>query len=220
MKGLLFKGFLIFGIVQILFLSEVVFAQSAFQGQVEAVFSYNGDDTNIDFFAKDGMARVELEPSGKGMKSIFIIKNNTLYMLSPNDNKYTETPIRARNKLRSFMGDSLNKNVVKTNETIEIHGYNATKWTYQGKNDRIEIWNTNDLGNIINTPELFGNNQSIQADWIKNLFSGGFFPLKAVQYDRNDKELRTFEVKKVDKKDIPNNMFTIPVNYRKMNSGR
>ncbi len=65
--------------------SGVSYAQTNFRGKAEAVFSYNGNDNKINYYTKDGMVRIEMEPSNKGLKSIFIVKEGSLYMLSPSE---------------------------------------------------------------------------------------------------------------------------------------
>jgi hypothetical protein len=118
------------------------------------------------------------------------------------------------------MGDSLNKSVVKSGDTKKILGHNAEKWTYQGRNDRIEIWNTTELGNIIDFSKVAGFDSKSRPGWLNDLVSKGFFPLQAVENDLTNKEIRKFEVKNIDQSELSNDMFEIPKDYRKMSAGK
>jgi hypothetical protein len=75
----------LFFLIMLCLYSGILSAQTNFRGKAETVFSYKGDDSKINYYTKDGMVRIEFEPSGNGKKSVFIVKEGSLYMLSPSE---------------------------------------------------------------------------------------------------------------------------------------
>lgn len=198
----------------------VLYAQPDFQGKIEAEFSYRGEETDINYYTKDGKVRIEVEPENGGMKSTFIIKNETLFVLSPTEKRFTESPLKIQSKVKSYVDKSEKNSFIRTNERKRILDYEAYKWIYKGNDFEIELWNTGEPGNILAVKEIKDLVNNSGADWVQKLLSEGFFPLTAVQYDRNGEEIRKFEVEEIDTELLTDDLFIIPAEYKRISAGK
>jgi len=197
-------------------------AQNAFNGKMKfKVQDENGKSSYITYLFQDGNMRADLPASDMGGKVYMIVKNKSMYVVMPGQKMYIKYS-GSLNKLMKFNSDKNEKKpdwkkimaMAKTGKTKTILGYHCSEFFLPNDNGGgMHIWATTDLGNIAMAQNPMTPNPMLSA--INKL--GGYFPLLTEETNGAGKTVSKSEVVTMQKKNIDDNLFKIPSNYKKMN---
>lgn len=198
---------------------STLFAQDeSFEGTVEMTLKGRKSDSDVKYYAKGNMARVEMgENAGKQtslpLQGTVIFKNGKMFLLMPSRKSYVEKDLNISNKLNELSRrENIDSRITKTSDEKEILGHKAAKWMVKTNSGEIELWSTQELGNFL----FFLNDEpGSYPGWFQKMTSGGFFPLLVIQKDLNGDEVNRLEVKDVKKEPVDSKYFEIPADYKK-----
>lgn len=216
------KIIMLFFAVNLLLLTagvSVLYAQNEnFEGTVDITLKGKKSDSDVKYYAKGNMARVEMgENAGRQtslpLQGTVIFKNDKMFLLMPSRKTYVEKDLNIANKLNELSRrEDIDSRIMRTPDEKEILGHKATRWTVKTNSGEIELWSTQELGNFL----FFLNDESASyPEWLKKLTSGGFFPLLVIQHDLNGDEVNRLEVKDVKKEPVDSKYFEIPADYKR-----
>jgi hypothetical protein len=107
----------------------------------------------------------------------------------------------------------------KTGTTEKILGYDCVKYLVKDKNTTTELWLTEQLGAFMGfaTGGPMGRRGSAPAapGWEEALKGKDFFPMRVVSTE-GGKEVGRIEVTAVEKKSLPDSLFTVPDGWQDM----
>ncbi len=195
------------------FLSALLFALTAsaapeeFQGRVKMSLKQGDQSQNIEYFIKGERMRIDpKEMSAAGGSMIMDMKNKQIFVLMPAQKMYMTMPI-------PNLGDT-SENSPKPepqNETREILGYKARKYTMQHNGADYEMWATEELGRL-GALQLPGQKPgAADAPWAK----GEFFPLQIIE-SRNGQRTLEIRVEEIEKQELPDSLFQPPADFQAM----
>ena len=198
---------------------DSVIAQDKFEGTVDMKLKGKKGENNLKYYAKGDMARVEMGEKAKKETSLplqgnVIFKNNRMFVLMPSRKTYVEKPLNISGKLNEISRkENLDSKVTKMDSEKDILGHRANKWLIKTNSGEIELWSTNELGNIF----FFQNEKAggTYPEWFQKVTKGGFFPLLVIQHDLNGNEVNRLEVTDIKKGPVDNSYFEIPSDYRR-----
>lgn len=189
-------------------------AQQNFEGTVNVrVTNSRGESNELKLMVKGNALRLQSEAGDDVKNGNFIVKNDSIFILMPNEKKYIQMPINVNNKVQNYSNKA--DNLKKTGETKEILGYEAEKWIYNDDNGSVvEIWSTKQLGNIVNLTNFIP--AAANEVWYKNIFSEGFFPLSITITNSGNKVVNKIEVTDINKNELEDSDFELPEGFQQM----
>jgi hypothetical protein len=198
-------------------------AQTAFEGLVEMKLSVAGSPTASSmkmYFSALG-SRAETEMRMPQMTEPFRIvsiymKNNPDSVFMLNDT-YRSYSVKASKKSKTETKPE-NEYTVKILGNEKILGYKCIHSMITSKTRTTELWTTKEIIDYAAYEKMQESNKSIQS----GLFTKGLkdanaegFPLKAIVQDDKGKMAVTMEAVKVEKKKIADDLFSVPMGYKK-----
>lgn len=209
------KVFLLF-----LVLAVVVGAQG-FEGFVKYKVDAAGESTNLKYYKKGNMMRMEPELKGTDMGGAIIFKGDKTYMLMPGQKMYMEMsdnmPGMMGGRLKddnSDMDEDFEK-PINTGETKDILGYTCEKWIFKDDETTVELWAAKGLGDFVMLSSPMG--QDNLPNWYNEISEGGFFPMSVTAMDSDGNVQSKMEVIDIKEESVADSMFEIPSNYKKFN---
>jgi hypothetical protein len=193
------------------------FAQDSFVGEVKMRMSESeGRTIDISYFVKENLIRFGSEMAGQKMGIIFNSEKNVMLMIMDEQKMYMEMPMDMVNKQMEMEENKTgSENKFKaTGETKEIIGYACEKWLYEDDKNIAEVWMTKDIGQFKFFEGGFGKNKK-SGSWESSIEKSGLFPVLVINRDKSGKELNKLEVTSIDKKELNDNLFTVPAGYKK-----
>jgi len=211
MRGL--KVFLMF------FILTAIISAQGFEGFVKYKIDAAGESTNLKYYKKGDMMRMEPELKEMQMGGAIIFKGDKTYMLMPGQKMYMEIgdnmPGMMGGQLKddSKMDDEDFEKPTNTGETKDILGYTCEKWIFKDAENTVELWAAKGLGDFVMLSSPMA--QQGMPDWYNEISEGGFFPMvvKAMDVDGNVES--KMEVVEIDEESVPDSMFEIPSGYKK-----
>ena len=110
----------------------------------------------------------------------------------------------------------------KTGEKQKMLGYDAVKYvsTYQGK--KTDLWLAEGLGKFMSMESvnpMGGGSRGGGQPWERALAGQELFPLRVVTYDAGAREEFRMEATAIEKKSLPDSLFTPPAGYQPIEMG-
>ena len=223
-KYSLLRQLLFLTLLSTFFLPTHVFAQKTFQGIVTFKLDAQGNGpSSFTYYLKGDKARVEMEMPAQAQmmgKAAFIIDGDqrTMTTLIPQMKMYMQMP------MPSMDSTSYNGNIndagkpVKVGDTEVILGHKCEHWKINDEDGgTVNLWNAKGFGNFM-MPGMGGmQGQGRQPQWLKDLMSQGFFPLKIVVTKKDGSTEMSMVATKIEEKSLGSSLFEIPSGYNKMN---
>jgi hypothetical protein len=211
----------------LLLLAPATLLAASFEGRVNFKTSADrGKTQEIGYFLKGGKMRIEVagqkEMGGMIMdiakkQTIMIMDQQRMYMVM-------EMPDVAAQAAQAKPDDTT---LDKTGEKEKILGYAAEKYISTSQGKKTDLWLAEGLGAFMAMPSGGpmgggrggrGSSGGGQA-WERALAGKDLFPLRVVGYDQGGKENFRMEVTAIDKKPLPDSLFSPPDGYQKFDMG-
>jgi hypothetical protein len=208
----------------LLFAPAVIFAGN-FEGTIRFSLKSPRHDqpTIMDYSMKEGFVRVDItgtdsRSQGKTTSCIWDLNQHESYVLMPAGKMYIE--MKTEDIAAMAKGSATDAQVEKTGETETILGYATTKYiiTDTTRGTRSEVWAADGLGTFINAAMGFKKKGGM-SPVEKELVARGAFPLRMISHNSNGDEISHMEAVSIDKKLLPDDMFTVPSDYHAFNLG-
>jgi hypothetical protein len=203
--------------VALIFLASTKnFSQTGFEGKVTIKLVDDGETNFMNYLVKGNKFRMEFkdEESGGEASMIMDMKEMKMITIMPEQKMYMEYPLKkAMEEHKAEMKEEMEK-VRVTDETKEINGFNCTKIVSKDDGENVEAWVTKELGNFMFFEGPMGGGE--MPDWYSEFSDAGFFPILVIERDDDGEEESRWEVTKVEKKSLSDDLFVPPAGYEKM----
>lgn len=191
-----------------------LFAHAAdeFEGRVRMKVSQGEIEQGLDYFVKQERMRIVPDHSGAtGQEIILNMKDKQVLMLMPDQKVYMVMPVP---DIADDAEDEEQKRPEPQEETREILGHQARKYTFEAGGADYEIWATDELGKLGGLS--LGGAQPRSAA-VQAVAQEDFFPLLIIER-RNGEVTSRVEVQEVEEERLPDSLFEPPADYQKMDS--
>ena len=191
----------------------VLYAQD-FEGYVKYKIESGDQPVMVDYYAKGNAVRMEPEA---GKAAVILFKDGKMYMMIPQQKMYMVYDNELQKKMEQYKVREKSAEMEKpqkTGETKDILGHTAEKWIIDGPDYSAEVWAAEDLGNFVMLSSPMQKNN--MPDWYKDIASQNFFPLLIISKDKSGTVKGRMEVVELQEKSLPDDMFEIPGDYRKL----
>lgn len=161
-------------------------------------------------FIKDSRMRIEVPLDGDN-KAVSIVNLNAreISILMPGQNMYMVMPVPAGGDVVEGSGPRL----VDTGETMEILGYDCTRYLLEDNIRAIEVWATKELGPYVGASDPMQRKGAKNA-WETMLAGAGLFPLRVTDRDSDGNLVFSLDVTEIDPSPLDEALFTIPEGYQ------
>ena len=201
-----------------------LFAQKNFQGIVTFKFDARGNAPNtFTYYLKGDKARMEMQMPGQAQmmgKAAFIIDAGKREMITliPQMKMYMQMSMPPMDSTGYSGNADDGEKPVKVGDTEVILGHKCDHWKINDENGgTVDLWNAKGFGNFM-MPGMGGMpGGGRQPQWMKDMMSQGFFPLKVVVTKKDGTTDMSMVATKIEKKDLSTSLFEIPSGYNKMN---
>lgn len=191
--------------------SNILFAQSQFEGKVKFKAYDEGNSQSMNYFVKGNKFRIDSPESGMGQGyMIYNSATNMMTMVMVDQQMYMEMPVDAAGNTISQDNEDFYFN--NTGETQEINGYTCEKFEFTDQDGSGIAWMTQELGSFFffNDPE--GNTS--QSNWQQEIMAEGYFPM-LVQQENSSGELEpVFEIEEILAMPLDDELFSIPAGFQ------
>ena len=167
----------------------------------------------IEYLVRNGKVRVSLGGPAGAMALLSVPQEQKVYVLMAAQNKYMEMPI-ADAASRVAEKTSADAQVTRTGRMETVAGYTCEHVTVVSAAQTVDICLAKGLGGYVNP--LAAMQRSSEPAWQRMLTADGGFPLKVTMPDGSV----PIEVVKIEKKRLANDLFSVPLNYTKMEMPR
>lgn len=193
---------------------------SDFEGRVKVIAEYEGNGSLVvDYFYKGEKWKIEqVEPD----KMVMFSDGDNMTVLMPQNKTYMEFSKDQLEQIQQMMGSGQQSDYEidedmdfeKTGKTKDIFGRECEQWVYEDSEKKVETWVTSGFGNFIGFKNpLDGGN----AEDSKGLFGNpDLFPMEMTQWDKEGNETYKARVTEMEEKSLPDDLFTVPSDYKKM----
>lgn len=190
-------------------LTSPALAKDPFEGRVKMEVDHPQGKQTLDYFVKgERMRIVPNQGEGQGHVIILDMDEKQVLMLMPDQKMYMAMPVPDMAEGQ----EEDQKRPEPQDETKEILGHQARKYTFESAGSDYEIWATDELGKLggLNLPG--GRPGSSQAQAISQ---EDFFPLLIVER-KGGREHSRVEVTEVEPREVEEDLFEPPADYQKM----
>jgi hypothetical protein len=189
-----------------------------FEGKIRLKMTVeNGKEMFMNYFLKDGFARIEFE-AGKGGAYITLFdpaKPGEIITLMPDQKMYMVTKLFDPKKVEQAAAQA-QPEYVRTGETEKILGYRCEKVVVTMKDIATEAWGAEGLGTFMAMGKGGATNSSApKSSWETALAEHGFFPLRSVSRNKAGKEITRLEAQSVESQSLDASFFAVPADYKK-----
>jgi len=160
---------------------------------------------NAEFLSRDGQVRVNIGGS-KGMSVLTMPADRKVFLLMPSQRRFAEVPSSAVALLDPPSTPPTDVTVTRTGMTETIAGMLCHHVIVTRGPSSTDVCLARDLGRYVNPLDVLSDGQL--PAWQAALAAEGF-PLKVTAADGTVR----FEVLKVERRVVPRNQFTVPLNY-------
>lgn len=204
-------------------LAPVALFGAAFEGKVtmkmtsgrsepqQMSYSIKGDKMRIEIAGQKGAMGGMIMDTGK-KEMIMLMDEQQMYMAMAIPDAAVEAAAKK--------GDDAK--LEKTSETEKILGYTATKYIVTNKDGtKTDMWLAEGLGKFMSASPSnpMTGRRAASPEWERALAGKDLFPLRVVGKDKADKQSFQMEVIAIDKKSLPDSLFTPPADYQKFDMG-
>lgn len=209
-------------LVAALLAPATVFA-STFEGTVTMQMSSGrGETTPMTFSIRSGISRIDISARGHDVGMILDQNKNQMTMLLPERSMYLVRPLPMANSSTPQSAMSNDVQVEKTNEHEKILGYDTTKYVAKTKDGTTEAWVTDQLGTFLGLGNAGGGpmggrpNGPAHMLWQDAFRGKDAFPLRVTTTNAQGKQTFRMEATSIEKKSLPDSLFTPPAGYQKL----
>ncbi len=194
-----------------------VVAAQPFEGAVTmrmSAPSANGPQRQeIEYLVRNGKVRVSMGGPGGAMSMLSVPQEQKVYVLIAAQNAYMEMPIAEA--VSSVAGKTpADAKITRTGRMETVAGYSCEHVTVASAAQTVDICLAKGLGGYVNP--LASMQRGNEPAWQRALAADGGFPLKVTMPDGSI----PIEVVKIEKKRLANDLFSVPLNYTKMEMPR
>lgn len=195
----------------------VVVAAQPFEGAVTMRLSAPGANgpqlQEIEYFVRNGKVRVSMGGPAGAMSLLSVPQEQKVYVLMAAQNAYMEMPIAdaASSVAAKTPTDA---KITRTGRMETVAGFSCEHVTVASAAQTVDICLAKGLGGYVNP--LSAMQRSSEPAWQRMLTADGGFPLKVTMPDGSV----PLEVVKIEKKRLANDLFSVPLNYTKMEMPR
>jgi len=195
---------------------RVVTAQP-FEGAVTMRMSAKGANgpqmQDMEYLVRNGKVRVSMGGPGGAMSLLSVPQEQKVYVLIAAQNAYMEMPI-ADAASRVAARTPSEAKITRTGRMETVAGYSCEHVTVASAAQTVDLCMAKGLGGYVNP--LASMQRSSEPAWQQMLTADGGFPLKVTMPDGSV----PLEVVKIEKKKLANDLFSVPLNYTKMEMPR
>ncbi len=194
----------------------VVLAQP-FEGAVTMRMTGKGaggvQQQEMEYLVRNGKVRVSMGGPGGAMALISVPQEQKVYVLMAAQNTYMEMPMTeaAASVAAKTPTDA---KITRTGRMETVAGYACEHVLVASASQTVDICMAKGLGGYVNP--LASMQRSSEPAWQKMLTADGGFPLKVTMPDGSV----PIEVVKIEKKKLAIDLFSVPLNYTKMEMPR
>lgn len=192
-------------------------AAEVFEGSYVMQISGDGERISTQIWAKDGHMRMKLSSNQAPGEMIMRDGMETMLVVMPAQKMYMEMPLKLDNmptiKGMDKEGALEKAPFEKTGETRKILGHTAHEFRFDADGEKMVMWATEDLGSMpySRNPMMAGWGEAMS----KVTGLEAFFPLEIKGYEKG-KVAFEMTIKDIEKKKLPDSLFTAPEGFRKM----
>jgi hypothetical protein len=189
----------------------------------EAAGKGSGSDATMNLSLKGGLTRVNVDARGSGIGVIMDPSKQQMTILMEQQRAYMVQPLPAATVTAAVSDKASGMTLEKSGQTEKILGYDCTKYVAQdkAKNQITELWVTEELGAFMGFGggggPMGGRGGPAPQGWETLLQGKNFFPMRVIS-TANGKEVGRVEVTAVDKKSLPDSLFTVPDGWRDLSA--
>ncbi len=195
---------------------RVVTAQP-FEGAVTMRMSAKGANgpqlQDIEYLVRNGKVRVSMGGPAGAMALLSVPQEQKVYMLMAAQNAYMEMPI-AQAASSVAAKTPTEAKITRTGRVETVAGYSCEHVTVSSAAQTVDLCMAKGLGGYVNP--LASMQRGGEPAWQTMLAADGGFPLKVTMPDGSV----ALEVIKIEKKKLANDLFSVPLNYTKMEMPR
>lgn len=185
-------------------------AEESFEGAIHYTLQSEAELMQMTHFIKDSRMRIEVPLDGTNKAvSIVNLTSREIAILMPGQKMYMVMPIPAGGN----GNDTVAPQLVNTGETMDILGYECTRYLLTDGGREVEVWATRELGPYISASDPMQKKGSKNA-WEQMLAGAGLFPLRVAERDRNGDQIFGLDVTEIDRGPLDEALFTIPDGYQ------
>ncbi len=196
---------------------------ASFEGKVTMKLSASGAPAQeIQYLVKGDKLRMEM-PAQEGMKATVIIEPAKRQAVMLMDSEKMAMIMAMPDPATGGPGGQPSEapKMEKTGEKEKILGQTAEKYVVTDQGTKSDLWLAEGLGAFVTfnpSGQMMGGRGGAPAPkgWERALAGKELFPLRVVSYDKSGKEASRLDVTAIEKKSLPDSLFTVPANYQQM----
>lgn len=213
-------------LLRLLFLAALVpslLSAATFEGKISMKLTAGKTPSQeIQYLVKGDKMRMEIPPT-QGMAGSVIIepaKRQAIMVMDAQKMAMVMTmPDPASAAQGEQPGDA--PKMEKTGEKEKILGQMAEKYIVTHQGTKSDVWLAEGLGSFVTfspSGPMMGGRGGAPApkSWERALAGKELFPLRVVSYDKSGKEESRMDVTAIEKKSLPDSLFTVPADYQRM----
>ncbi|MFH1761859.1 MAG: DUF4412 domain-containing protein [bacterium] len=209
----MYKLFLSSLLVILFAASNMLFAQSPFEGKVKFKVYDEGHAQSMSYFVKGNKFKIDLPEGGMGQGyMIYNADTKLMTMVMVDQQMYMEMPVDAAGEMMNQ--DSENIYFNNTGETQEINGYMCEKFEFTDQEGSGIAWMTKELGNFFFLGDMEGNDNA-QSNWQQEIMAEGYFPMLVKQENSSGELKPVFEIEEILPMPLGDDIFSVPAGYQK-----
>ena len=190
-----------------------VVAAQPFEGAVSMRMTAKGVNgpqvQEIEYLVRNGKVRVSMGGPAGAMSLLSVPQEQKVYVLMAAQNMYMEMP--AADAASSVAAKApTDAKITRTGRMETVAGYVCEHVTVGSAAQAVDVCLAKGLGGYVNP--LGAMQRANEPAWQRILAADGGFPLKVTMPDGSI----PLEVVKVEKKRLANDLFSVPLNYTKM----
>ena len=194
-------------------------AAQPFEGAVTMRMSAKGangspsQSQEMEYLVRGGKVRVSMGGPAGAMSLLSVPQEQKVYVLMAAQNAYMEMPMAdaSSSVAAKTPGDA---KITRTGRMETVAGYACEHVTVASAAQTVDICMAKGLGGYVNP--LASMQRSSEPAWQRLLTADGGFPLKVTMQDGSI----PIEVVRIEKKKLATDLFSVPLNYTKMEMPR
>jgi hypothetical protein len=177
----------------------------------EMQYLVKGDKVRMEMPAHEGMAAaIIIEPAKR--RAVMLMDTQKMAMVMTLPDPATAAPGEAASEAPKLE---------KTGEKEKILGQTAEKYIVTHQGTKSDLWLAEGLGAFVafnpGGPMMGGRGGApAPKGWERALAGKELFPLRVVSYDKAGRETSRMDVTAIEKKSLPDSLFTVPAGYQQM----
>ena len=188
-----------------------------FEGAVTMRLSTKGangpQSQEVQYFVRNGKVRVSMGGPAGAMSLLSVPQEQKVYVLIAAQKAYMEMPMIEATSAVAAQTPT-DARVTRTGRMETVAGYSCEHIMVPSGAQSVDICMAKGLGGYVNP--LASIQRGSEPSWQRALTADGGFPLRVTMPDGS----RPIEVVKISKQKLANDLFSVPLNYTKMEMPR